>query len=211
MELAELRKEYTKGGLKERDLRPNPFEQFQLWLDQAIAAELKEPNAMCLATADADGSPSARMVLLKGVDERGFTFYTNYESRKAEELEENPRAALVFYWSELERQVRITGSVEKVTREETEAYFAMRPRESQLGAWVSEQSAVISGRKALEERKTALEKWYEGMEIPAPPNWGGYRVKPDEIEFWQGRPGRLHDRLRYGWEDGKWIVERLAP
>jgi pyridoxamine 5'-phosphate oxidase len=211
MGLAELRKEYTKGGLNERDLRPNPFEQFQLWLDQAIAAELKEPNAMCLATADADGFPSARMVLLKGVDERGFTFYTNYESRKGEELEENPHAALVFYWAELERQVRIAGAVEKVTREETEAYFATRPRESQLGAWVSEQSAVISGRKTLEEQTVALEKWYEGLEIPAPPNWGGYRVKPDEIEFWQGRPGRLHDRLRYGLEEGKWLVERLAP
>jgi pyridoxamine 5'-phosphate oxidase len=211
MGLAELRKEYIKGGLKERNLKANPFEQFQLWFDQAIAGEINEPNAMCLATADADGFPSARMVLLKGADERGFTFYTNYESRKGEELEENPHAALVFYWAELERQVRITGDVEKVSREETEAYFATRPRESQLGAWVSEQSEVISGRKTLEDQKAALEKWYEGLEILAPPNWGGYRVKPHEIEFWQGRPGRLHDRLRYGLEDGKWLVERLAP
>ena len=172
MGLADLREEYTKGGLNERDLLPNPFEQFQLWLDQAIGAELKEPNAMCLATADGHGYPSARIVLLKGTDERGFAFYTNYESRKGEELEENPHAALVFYWAELERQVRVVGTVEKVTREETEAYFATRPRDSQLGAWVSEQSAVISGRKALEEQKSALEKWYEGLEIPAPPELG---------------------------------------
>ncbi len=211
MGLADLRENYTKGGLGERDLRSTPFEQFQLWLDQAIACELKEPNAMCLATATAEGFPSARIVLLKGMDERGFVFYTNYESRKAEELAENPRAALVFYWGELERQVRITGDVEKVDRSETETYFATRPRGSQLGAWVSEQSSVISGREALEEQMAALEKWYEGLEIPAPPNWGGYRVKADEIEFWQGRTGRLHDRLRYRLEEGKWLVERLAP
>ena len=211
MGLADLREQYTKGGLRERDLRPSPFEQFQLWFDQAVAAQLKEPNAMCLATASAEGIPSARIVLLKGMDDRGFVFFSNYESQKGEELEENPHAALVFYWAELERQVRITGSVEKVTREETEIYFATRPRESQLGAWVSEQSVVISGRKALEEQMAALEKWYEGSEIPAPPNWGGYRVIPEAIEFWQGRPGRLHDRLRYRLEDGKWTIERLAP
>jgi pyridoxamine 5'-phosphate oxidase len=167
---------------------------------------------MTLATAGAEGVPSARIVLLKGLDDRGFVFFTNYESQKGEELEENPHAALVFYWAELERQVRITGAVEKTSREESETYFATRPRIAQIGAWVSEQSTVIESRRVLEDQFTALEQWYEGQEIGPPPHWGGYRVEPEIIEFWQGRPGRLHDRLRYvRTGETAWEIERLAP
>ena len=212
MELAGLRRHYTKGGLAERDLHPNPIEQFRRWFAQSQEAHLPEPNAMTLATASADGIPSARIVLLKGVDEDGFVFFTNYESQKGEELGENPHAALVFYWAELERQVRIMGGVTKTSREESEEYFAKRPVESQLGAWASEQSTVIPNRRSLEDQLTALGKWYEGQEIPAPPYWGGYRVSPETIEFWQGRPNRLHDRLVYTLDDGgKWEIDRLAP
>jgi len=212
MELASLRANYIKGGLAERDLHKDPIEQFRRWFKQAQEAQIDEPNAMTLATASADAIPSARMVLLKGIDERGFVFYTNYESQKGEELEENPHAALVFYWADLERQVRISGTVSKVSREETEAYFATRPKSSQLSAWASEQSTVLPSRKTLEEQVTALEQWYEGQEISAPPYWGGYRVSPEIIEFWQGRPNRLHDRLVYTKTDeGKWEIERLAP
>jgi pyridoxamine 5'-phosphate oxidase len=212
MELASLRESYTKGGLGERDLRKNPFEQFRLWFEQAQAAQIVEPNAMTLATATPDGIPSARMVLLKGFDERGFAFFTNYESQKGRELAENPHAALVFYWAELERQVRITGTVTKTSPEESEAYWSTRPVASQIGAWVSEQSTVVPNRKVLEEQVAALEKWYEAVEIPIPPYWGGYRVAPETIEFWQGRPNRLHDRIRYTKTgEGKWQIERLAP
>jgi pyridoxamine 5'-phosphate oxidase len=212
MELASLRESYTKGGLGERDLRKNPFEQFRVWFEQAQAAEIIEPNAMTLATATPDGIPSARMVLLKGFDERGFAFFTNYESQKGRELAENPHAALVFYWAELERQVRITGTVTKTSQAESEAYWSTRPVASQLGAWVSEQSTVVPNRKVLEEQMAALEKWYEDVEIPAPPYWGGYRVAPETIEFWQGRPNRLHDRFRYTKAgEGKWQIERLSP
>jgi len=211
MELAHLRENYTKGGLAERDLHKNPFEQFRIWFEQAQSAKLTEPNAMTLATSTPDGIPSARIVLLKHFDEEGFVFSTNYESQKGEELEENPNVALVFYWAELERQVRITGFAEKTSREESEKYFATRPRESQLGAWASEQSTVVPGRKFLEEQLTSLTKWYEDQEIPTPPYWGGYRVKPDTIEFWQGRPSRLHDRLLFTRVDSKWEIERLSP
>ena len=212
MELAHLRENYTKGGLAERDLHKNPFEQFRIWFEQAQSAKITEPNAMTLATATLDGIPSARIVLLKHFDEQGFVFFTNYESQKADELEENPNVALIFYWAELERQVRITGTVDKTSREEAETYFAKRPRASQLGAWASEQSTVVPGRQVLEEQLASLTKWYEGQEIPAPPYWGGYRVRPEAIEFWQGRESRLHDRLVFNrLDESKWEIERLSP
>ena len=212
MELAGLRENYIKGGLAERDLLKDPIDQFRRWFAEAQAAQIREPNAMTLATATPDGIPSARVVLLKGFDDRGFVFFTNYQSRKGEELEENPHAALVFYWGELERQVRITGTVTKTSREESEAYFASRPVPAQIGAWVSEQSSVIANRKILEDQYTALAQWYEGQEIPAPPHWGGYRVSPETIEFWQGRPSRLHDRILFTRiDESKWEIERLSP
>ena len=212
MELAHLRENYIKGGLAERDLHKNPFEQFRIWFEQAQSAKITEPNAMTLATATLDGIPSARIVLLKHFDEQGFVFFTNYESQKADELEENPNVALIFYWAELERQVRITGTVDKTSREEAETYFAKRPRASQLGAWASEQSTVVPGRQVLEEQLASLTKWYEGQEIPAPPYWGGYRVRPEAIEFWQGRESRLHDRLVFNrLDESKWEIERLSP
>jgi pyridoxamine 5'-phosphate oxidase len=208
---ARLRKEYTCAGLKESDADPNPIEQFRRWFDEALAADLHEPNAMTLATTS-DGHPSARIVLLKGFDERGFVFYTNYEGRKSRELETNPYAALVFYWGELERQVRIEGRVSRVSEEESDTYFAGRPRGSQLGAWASEQSRPIEDRVALEERLRELEAEYEGREVPRPPFWGGYCVEPEVIEFWQGRENRLHDRLIYRRsEGGGWRRERLQP
>jgi pyridoxamine 5'-phosphate oxidase len=211
-DVGRLRKEYTRSGLKESDTDPNPIEQFRRWFDEALASDLHEPNAMTLATAMPDGSPSARVVLLRSFDERGFVFYTNYEGRKGRELETNPYAALVFYWGELERQVRVEGRVGRVSDEESDAYFAGRPRGSQLGAWGSEQSRPIQDRDALEERLRELEAEYEGCEVPRPPFWGGYRVEPETIEFWQGRENRLHDRLLYRrLEDGGWRRERLQP
>jgi pyridoxamine 5'-phosphate oxidase len=206
-----LRKEYTRSGLKESDADPDPIEQFRRWFEEAIAADLHEPNAMTLATATPDGRPSARIVLLKGFDGRGFVFYTNYEGRKGEELAANPRAALVLYWGELERQVRIEGRVSRVPDEESDAYFEGRPRGSQLGAWASEQSRPARDRGVLEERLRELEAEYGDREVPRPPFWGGYRVEPEVIEFWQGRENRLHDRLRYRRSDEGWKVERLQP
>ncbi len=208
---AELRKEYMRRGLSESELDPDPIRQFQRWFDEATSAGLIEPNAMTLATPARDGHPSARMVLLKGFDARGFVFYTNYESRKGGELEQNPQAALVFFWVELERQVRVEGRVERAAPEESDAYFASRPLGSQIGAWASAQSRVIAGREPLERRTAELEDEYAGREVPRPSQWGGYRVVPHVIEFWQGRPSRLHDRLRYRQKDGGWIVERLSP
>ncbi len=208
---AELRKEYMRRGLSESELDPDPIRQFQRWFDEAASAGLIEPNAMTLATATRDGHPSARMVLLKGFDARGFVFYTNYESRKGGELEQNPQAALVFFWVELERQVRVEGRVERAAPAESDAYFASRPLGSQIGAWASAQSRVIAGREPLERRTAELEDEYAGREVPRPSQWGGYRVVPHVIEFWQGRPSRLHDRLRYRQKDGGWIVERLSP
>ena len=209
--IADLRQNYTLQALNEADVDLDPIRQFQRWLDQAIAAELPEPNAMTLATATRDGIPSARIVLLKGLDARGFAFYTNYESRKGQELADNPRAALVFLWTVLERQVRIEGQVEKVAAAETDAYFQSRPLASRLGAWASEQSRVIRDREVLEQRFAELKATYADETVPRPPHWGGYRVIPHQIEFWQGRTSRLHDRLRYRLKQGNWFLERLAP
>jgi pyridoxamine 5'-phosphate oxidase len=212
MSLADLRRDYTTGGLAEADVDPDPIRQFAIWFEQARTATGHEPNAMTVATAGVDGVPAARMVLLKGFDERGFVFYTNYESAKGRELEQNPRVALLFYWPELERQVRISGDVERVSREESETYFHSRPRGSQIGAWASRQSAVIPNRDALVEAVASFEKVYADGEIPLPDFWGGYRVRPMWIEFWQGRPSRLHDRLRYArGDDGGWQIVRLSP
>ena len=190
---------------------PDPIIQFQRWFENVIDANLHEPNAMILATSTSVGRPSARTVLLKGYDERGFVFYTNYEGRKAAELEANPACALLFYWGELERQVRIEGHASRLSKEESDAYFASRPRGSRLGAWASEQSQTVEDRNVLEERLKALEVEYEGREIPRPPFWGGYRVEPDSIEFWQGRENRLHDRLVYRRAAQGWKLERLQP
>lgn len=208
--LADMRKEYTNRGLSEADAAADPFAQFKTWFDAALAANLPEPNAMTVATANADGAPSARIVLLKGFDERGFVFYTNYTSRKGQELAANPRAALIFYWAELERQVRIEGHVEQTSAAESDAYFASRPQGSRLGAWVSPQSQVIAEREVLDQRQHELEQTYAD-DVPRPPHWGGFLVVPHTVEFWQGRPSRLHDRLRYSLANGTWQIERLAP
>ncbi len=211
--IADLREDYRKADLEIKDVTSNPLEQFQIWFQQALQAELKEPNAMTLATATADGKPSARIVLLKGVDEQGFLFYTNYNSRKGQELAANPQAALVFAWLELEKQVRIEGTVERITPEASTAYFQRRPKGSQIGAWASPQSEVIPDRRILEENVQALQaKYTQSEQLPRPEHWGGYRLRPTVIEFWQGRSSRLHDRIRYSLQtDGSWHIERLAP
>ena len=210
--LESLRSNYALSGLNETDLLETPFQQFQLWLEQAIAAELPEPNAMTLATLSAQGKPIARMVLLKGLDEKGFVFYTNYDSAKGKQLTETDSAALVFWWAGLERQVRVEGTVEKVSSTESDAYFQSRPKASQLGAWASPQSQVIESRDVLEQRLAQLEEKYATEKVPRPPHWGGFRVIPTAIEFWQGRPSRLHDRIRYELDEkGDWFYQRLAP
>lgn len=207
-----MRKDYTLAGLLERDLAKNPFRQFERWFQEAEGAKIPEPNAMTLATTGREGRPAARTVLLKGCDGRGFVFYTNYESRKGRELDAHPRAALLFPWVAMERQIIIEGPVARVTREEAEVYFHSRPRASQLAAWASPQSTAVAGRAVLEESFRMIEKKYEGRAVPLPPNWGGFRLTPETVEFWQGRRNRLHDRLRYRREaGGDWVVERLAP
>jgi len=211
-ELSGLRHEYDTRGLRRADLHTDPIEQFRAWFAAAIAADIRDVNAMSLATATPDGQPSVRIVLLKGVDKRGFSFFTNYDSEKARHLEANPRAALAFYWVKLERQVRISGSVERTSREDSAAYFHSRPSGSRLGAWASKQSEVIDSRRILDARLAQMAERFEGGEIPLPPHWGGYRVKPEQMEFWQGRPNRLHDRFRYTRRaDGAWQIDRLAP
>jgi pyridoxamine 5'-phosphate oxidase len=212
MNIADLRQNYTRTGLIEADAAIDPFQQFHTWFQAALSAQILEPNAMTLATTTAEGKPSARIVLLKDFDLRGFVFYTNYESLKAQQLSENPHAALVFWWGELERQIRVEGRVEKVSPDESDRYFHSRPIASQIGAWASNQSRVVPNRDVLENKQAELEKEYQDREIPRPPHWGGFRLVPSVIEFWQGRPSRLHDRLRYSLQDdGSWLRERLAP
>jgi len=211
MNIAELRREYTAAGLREEDLAADPFTQFDRWLRQAVEAGVHEPNAMTLATAGTDGVPSARMVLLKAVDARGFVFFTNLESRKARELSARPAAALVFFWAELERQVRVEGTAEAVSRAEAERYFASRPRGSRLGAWASRQSDRAGSRAELEAQLKRREEEYRDRDIPTPPFWGGFRVVPHTVEFWQGRENRLHDRLVYSGRGSAWSVGRLQP
>lgn len=211
--IANLREDYRQNTLEIIEVAVSPFQQFQVWLQEALASSIKEPNAMTLATCTADGRPSARIVLLKGIDEQGFIFYTNYESRKGQDLERNPHAALVFAWLELEKQVRIEGRVERISLEQSTAYFQSRPKGSQIGAWASPQSQVISDRIILEQNVERLQTEYaDATQLPRPPHWGGYRVNAEVVEFWQGRSSRLHDRIRYALQvDGSWKIDRLAP
>jgi len=235
MAMADIRREYSLGGLNRQELEASPLTQFEKWFGQAAAAQRgsrwrkigialfklwhailghapADVNAMVLATTTKDGLPSARTVLLKGVDERGFIFFTNYDSRKGRELADNPNASLVFYWPELERQVCVAGTVKKLPTAESEAYFKSRPKGSQLAAWASNQSSVVTDRDALEQQWHEMEARFPDEDIPCPPNWGGYVLSPERIEFWQGRPNRLHDRFRYARQaDDTWIVERLSP
>jgi pyridoxamine 5'-phosphate oxidase len=211
-DLTGLRNEYAAHGLRRADLHSDPLQQFAAWFAAALAADIRDVNAMSLATATPDGKPSVRIVLLKGFDERGFAFFTNYDSEKGLQIEANPYAALVFYWVQLERQVRISGAVEKTSREDSAAYFHSRPLGSRLGAWASKQSEIVDARQILDTRLTEMTERFENGDVPLPPHWGGYRVKPDKIEFWQGRPNRLHDRFRYSRRgDGTWQIDRLAP
>lgn len=210
--IAQMRREYTQRALNKHDVHPNPVQQFQQWFDEAVRAQVPEPNAMTLSTVAPEGKPSARIVLLKGIEEASFVFFTNYQSRKGQELEANPQVALTFFWVELERQVRIEGTVHKASDERSTQYFHSRPRGSQLGAWVSSQSQKIADRSVLEQRLQEVTQKFEGQTVPKPPHWGGYVVAPQSMEFWQGRPSRLHDRILYTLQDNNhWIIERLAP
>lgn len=210
-EIADIRKDYALQTLNESDVAADPIEQFTRWWNEVTESEIDEPNAMTLATATPDGRPSARIVLLKDYDERGFVFFTNYKSHKGKEAETNPYVALVFFWKELERQVRIEGTIEKVSAAESDEYFWSRPASSRIGAWASPQSSVIAGRAILDENVQSYSAKFK-EDIPRPEHWGGFRVKPASIEFWQGRSSRLHDRIKYSkTENGNWIIERLAP
>lgn len=211
MDIKDFRKEYHSESLTRESLNPDPAAQFLKWLKEAVNAKIDEPNAMALATASKAGKPSCRMVLFKHFDEGGLIFYTNYQSRKARELSENPYAAASIFWKDLERQVSIEGVVQKLTKEESEEYFKSRPRESKLGAWASRQDAVIPSRAVLEKEYARLEEKYKDKDIPMPPFWGGYRLKPERFEFWQGRNRRLHDRFLYSREGNVWKIERLSP
>jgi pyridoxamine 5'-phosphate oxidase len=208
---ARLRAEYETRGLDVDDVDPDPVVQFRRWFDEAAAAAIVEPHAMTLSTVDAAGRPQARVVLLRGLDERGFAFYTNRESAKGRELADAPYAALTFAWLPLHRQVRVTGPVTELPDAVSDAYFALRPRGAQIGAWASAQSAVLPGRAALDEAVARIRERFGDGDIPRPPHWGGYAVEPEVVELWQGRPNRLHDRLRYRRDGGRWVVERLAP
>jgi len=209
--IAGLRKDYTLNGLDKPDVLEDPIAQFGVWFGEALAADLIEPNAMVLSTIHPNGSPSGRVVLLKGFDEQGFVFYTNYQSQKAADIQAHSLAALTFWWDKLERQVRIEGRVKPVSSFESDAYFDVRPRGSQIGAWVSAQSQVIESREVLYQKQAELEAHFAQTTIVRPPHWGGYRVVPESVEFWQGRSSRLHDRLRYRREAQNWLIERLSP
>jgi pyridoxamine 5'-phosphate oxidase len=206
-----IRRDYSQKLLDEDSALENPFEQFEVWLSEAIAANVFEPNAMVLATATGEGKPTSRIVLLRGFDAEGFTFFTNYDSRKGKEIEENPQASLLFFWAEIERQVRIDGTASKASREVSDSYFATRPRESQIGAWISPQSELIENRGVLEKKYAEAVRQWEAKVIQRPPNWGGFVVKPEIFEFWQGRESRLHDRLVYTKAETGWEIRRLAP
>ena len=211
MSIADLRTDYRRAALSETEVADDPIVQFTRWFDEAVQAQVHEPNAMCLATATPDAYPSARMVLLKGVDARGFVFYTDYRSRKGQELADNPCASLCFFWAELERQVRIAGAVQRVSRAEAEAYFQSRPLPSRLGAWTSMQSSVLTSRDQLEAEPAGITARFGDGPVPLPEHWGGFRVVPEAIEFWQGRPSRLHDRIQFRREAGAWVRRRLSP
>ncbi len=209
--LADLRTEYTLRGLSRASVAADPFTQFSIWMNEAIEGGVPEPTAMTLATVGANGTPSSRVVLLKGFDESGFVFFTNYDSRKGSDIRRRPDVALSFFWQAMERQIHIEGVAAPVARSESEAYFASRPRESQIGAWASSQSSTVESREKLEEAFEAISSRFEGSEIPCPVNWGGFRVVPNRVEFWQGRPGRLHDRIEYQLTSDRWTIVRLSP
>ncbi|WP_020558203.1 pyridoxamine 5'-phosphate oxidase [Thiofilum flexile] len=211
MDLSELRQEYTKAGLERATLALDPFKQFEIWFQQATSGQVLEPNAMQIATVSSTGRPSLRTVLLKTFDEQGFVFYTNYHSQKAQDIAQNPQVVLLFFWKELERQVEITGRAEKVSSLESLKYFTSRPRGSQLGAWVSAQSNIITSRSVLEIKLNEMKNKFKEGTIPLPDFWGGFRIVPDTFEFWQGRPNRLHDRFEYRMQQGQWDIQRLAP
>lgn len=209
--IANLRREYAKQALDEQSVAAEPLTQFRIWFDAALASGIVEPNAMLLSTADAEGRPSARVVLLKDIDDRGLSFFTNYNSRKGGDIAENPYVSLTFWWQELERQVRVEGRAEQLSDAESDLYFASRPRGSRLGAWASPQSAVVSSREELERALQEVESRFGDGDVERPPHWGGYRVIPENVEFWQGRPARLHDRIRYRVDGEEWKIERLGP